>query len=118
MTSVLELEQFLEALCPPLLSGAGQYRAERAQLALHLLCASQLSLGVCGECAPFLRLLLQLLPTCAQVSESPWGPQGRRSPAFLVQPPSSTVLVNGPRVITMATREGTGVRPFEHRVLI
>ncbi|XP_064200022.1 focadhesin [Anguilla rostrata] len=66
LTSVLELGQFLGALCPPLLSGGGRYGAERAQLSLHLLCASHLSLGICGECAPFLRLLQQLLPTCAQ----------------------------------------------------
>ncbi|XP_061106929.1 focadhesin [Conger conger] len=66
VTSVLELGQFLGALCPPLLSGAGRYGPERAQLALHLLCASQLSLGICGECAPFLRLLLLLLPNCPQ----------------------------------------------------
>ncbi|KAG5845485.1 hypothetical protein ANANG_G00139630 [Anguilla anguilla] len=66
LTSVLELGQFLGALCPPLLSGRGRYGAERAQLSLHLLCASHLSLGICGECAPFLRLLQQLLPTCAQ----------------------------------------------------
>ncbi|KAJ8382321.1 hypothetical protein SKAU_G00030990 [Synaphobranchus kaupii] len=66
VTSVLELGQFLGALCPPLLSGSGRYGAERVQLTLQLLCASHMSLGICGECAPFLRLLHQLLPTCTQ----------------------------------------------------
>ncbi|KAJ8397874.1 hypothetical protein AAFF_G00435630 [Aldrovandia affinis] len=66
VTAVVELGQFVEALCPPLLRGGGRWRAERAQLALQLLCASELSLGIRGECAPFVRLVHQLLPTCSQ----------------------------------------------------
>ncbi|KAI1888309.1 hypothetical protein AGOR_G00183690, partial [Albula goreensis] len=38
----------------------------RAQLALQLLCASQLSLGISGECAPLLQVIHQLLPLCSQ----------------------------------------------------
>ncbi|KAJ8262543.1 hypothetical protein GJAV_G00167600 [Gymnothorax javanicus] len=66
VTALLELAQFFEALCPPLLSGEGQYQSERAGLCLHLLCACHTSLGVSGDCSPFLRLLLQVLPTCTQ----------------------------------------------------
>ncbi|KAM4611436.1 focadhesin [Polymixia lowei] len=65
--AALELHSFVEALLPALVRSPGEYwRSERANLALQLLCACQLSLKLSGDCRPLLHLLQTLLPTCQE----------------------------------------------------
>ncbi|CDQ62411.1 unnamed protein product [Oncorhynchus mykiss] len=59
--AVLELRGLVEAMIPAL--EVADWGSERAQLALQLLCACQLSLKLSGDCRPLLQLLHQLLPT-------------------------------------------------------
>uniref|UniRef100_A0A8K9WY35 DUF3730 domain-containing protein n=1 Tax=Oncorhynchus mykiss TaxID=8022 RepID=A0A8K9WY35_ONCMY len=55
------LRGLVEAMIPAL--EVADWGSERAQLALQLLCACQLSLKLSGDCRPLLQLLHQLLPT-------------------------------------------------------
>ncbi|XP_048826033.1 focadhesin [Brienomyrus brachyistius] len=66
ITAVLELSQFIEALCPTLLAGEGGWGPQCAQLALQLLCACHLCLELGGDCSPLLRLIQRLLPACSE----------------------------------------------------
>uniref|UniRef100_A0A8K9UM34 DUF3730 domain-containing protein n=1 Tax=Oncorhynchus mykiss TaxID=8022 RepID=A0A8K9UM34_ONCMY len=61
------LRGLVEAMIPAL--EVADWGSERAQLALQLLCACQLSLKLSGDCRPLLQLLHQLLPTRTEVSQ-------------------------------------------------
>ncbi|XP_031440497.1 focadhesin [Clupea harengus] len=67
VAAVLELSGLVEVLFPVMMQDSGLWSRELSLLAMHLLCASQLCLGLGGDCRPLLHSLQRLLPTCAQV---------------------------------------------------
>lgn len=68
VTAVVEFSSFAESLTSALLTDPGFWRKQLTELALHLLCACQLSVHLGGELMSLLHTLHQIIPAHAEVN--------------------------------------------------